>query len=767
MAKVGHEDPRCIVSDRADGRNVHDWHWSERNITPQAKARLEKLLTKLKLIDDQGDRISIEAVKMCDGDATSLNRKGKIGVFWDFNVVLEWRAERKSAAQIAMDSVQGMLGGLGAEAGAGGNEELMKQLPEEYRSKLDSKDDKAIAIDGTMGMQGYDQENVDEVVIEVKVNPGTERSEVAEQLHRRLVTEGKHKLREKLRDWGKRLMEDYDPHRAEKFAQLKPGQKVQITRDGGVKKECVHPGTGNEFPTPGSKVKVHYVGTLHESGEQFDSSRDRGEPIVFEVLRGKVIKGWDEGIVTMRKGERSKLIIRSDYAYGEAGAGDKIPGKATLCFDVEVLDWEVLRTDVSKQQDLSVMKHVIEEGKASWQHPEYEGTVTIDISVVKGNTKWAAAGEGAEFVLGDDVLPPGIEHALEGMMQGELAELEVAQRQLGRWAADGESDPAVFRVRLLDFDNPAPASMLKGPALLAAVTKRKEQGTVLYKAEQLAQAQRKWTKAVEMIDAGWKSATPADQKALAQVKLPCLTNLAAVQLTLKHFRDCISSCDKALELDSRNVKAVLRRGKAFHGCGEDAEARKDFEWILQELEPANAEAKQELAKLDRAEKQAKEKDQKTFGGMFDKMSAKREEVAEKKRQEAKEQRKREAAEKYQKHLEELRSKGRLPQRVTVTTPRGEECSCVAGDYELDEDGPGYKGEPVWRSGDCRIYCDGLWWMVTDSEAKVAQGLGKLQSANAQGKMPHEVASWMRSDPAVGWTPDKAVTVTVPGAVVTP
>eukprot|EP01062_Namystynia_karyoxenos_P002755 TRINITY_DN10974_c0_g1_i1.p1 TRINITY_DN10974_c0_g1~~TRINITY_DN10974_c0_g1_i1.p1 ORF type:complete len:778 (+),score=327.82 TRINITY_DN10974_c0_g1_i1:92-2335(+) len=744
MAKVGHEDPRCIVSDRADGRNVHDWHWSERNITPQAKARLEKLLTKLKLIDDQGDRISIEAVKMCDGDATSLNRKGKIGVFWDFNVVLEWRAERKSAAQIAMDSVQGMLGGLGAEAGAGGNEELMKQLPEEYRSKLDSKDDKAIAIDGTMGMQGYDQENVDEVVIEVKVNPGTERSEVAEQLHRRLVTEGKHKLREKLRDWGKRLMEDYDPHRAEKFAQLKPGQKVQITRDGGVKKECVHPGTGNEFPTPGSKVKVHYVGTLHESGEQFDSSRDRGEPIVFEVLRGKVIKGWDEGIVTMRKGERSKLIIRSDYAYGEAGAGDKIPGKATLCFDVEVLDWEVLRTDVSKQQDLSVMKHVIEEGKASWQHPEYEGTVTIDISVVKGNTKWAAAGEGAEFVLGDDVLPPGIEHALEGMMQGELAELEVAQRQLGRWAADGESDPAVFRVRLLQ---------LHGPALLAAVTKRKEQGTVLYKAEQLAQAQRKWAEAVELIDAGWTFQTEADQKALAQIKLPCLTDLAAVQFTLKHFRDCISSCNEVLPLDSRNVKAMLLLGRASRECGEDAEARKFFTWILmyggmphapstsgtplQELESASAAAKQELAKLDRAEK--------------------REGVAERKLQEAKEQRKCEEVEQYQKHLDELRSKGRLPQRLTVTTPLDEGCSCVAGDYELDEDGCGCEGEPMWHKDGCSISSahGGQWWMVTDAVV-----VYQLRSTYAQGKMPHEVADWMREDPEVKWRLDKTVTVAV-------
>jgi len=93
-------------------------------------------------------------------------------------------------------------------------------------------------------------------------------------------------------------------------------------------------GTG-ESPSPGKTVKVHYTGRL-EDGTKFDSSVDRGQPFEFTIGVGQVIKGWDEGVMTMKVGGKRKLIVPPDLGYGADGAGP-IPPNSTLIFDVELL----------------------------------------------------------------------------------------------------------------------------------------------------------------------------------------------------------------------------------------------------------------------------------------------------------------------------------------------------------------------------------------------------------------------------------------------
>lgn len=87
----------------------------------------------------------------------------------------------------------------------------------------------------------------------------------------------------------------------------------------------------------GNDVVVHYVGWL-ESGQQFDSSRTRRDPLEFALGAGDVIKGWDEGIAGMKVGGKRRLTIPPELAYGEHGCGGVIPPQATLVFEVELLE---------------------------------------------------------------------------------------------------------------------------------------------------------------------------------------------------------------------------------------------------------------------------------------------------------------------------------------------------------------------------------------------------------------------------------------------
>ncbi|HET6783339.1 MAG TPA: FKBP-type peptidyl-prolyl cis-trans isomerase [Pseudoxanthomonas sp.] len=102
-------------------------------------------------------------------------------------------------------------------------------------------------------------------------------------------------------------------------------------------------GTG-AVATSGSDVTVHYTGWLYDEkakdkrGEKFDSSVDRGEPFIFPLGGGQVIRGWDDGVAGMRVGGKRLLLIPSHYGYGSDGAGGVIPPNASLVFEVELLD---------------------------------------------------------------------------------------------------------------------------------------------------------------------------------------------------------------------------------------------------------------------------------------------------------------------------------------------------------------------------------------------------------------------------------------------
>jgi peptidylprolyl isomerase len=135
---------------------------------------------------------------------------------------------------------------------------------------------------------------------------------------------------------------------ADREANARKAQQEKITKmikeqwpkavrsDSGLYSQVEQKGEGNP-PPAGTVIKAHYTGRLLLGNRKFDSSYDRGEPIAFPVGTGRVIRGWDEALSQMTKGEKRTLIIPPELAYGERGAGGVIPPNAWLVFDVELV----------------------------------------------------------------------------------------------------------------------------------------------------------------------------------------------------------------------------------------------------------------------------------------------------------------------------------------------------------------------------------------------------------------------------------------------
>jgi peptidylprolyl isomerase len=114
---------------------------------------------------------------------------------------------------------------------------------------------------------------------------------------------------------------------------------TMTTTSSGLQYEDTQVGTG-ATPETGQICVMHYTGWLYvdgKKGAKFDSSLDRGQPFEFPIGTGRVIKGWDEGVATMKVGGKRTLIIPPQLGYGARGAGGVIPPNATLMFDVELL----------------------------------------------------------------------------------------------------------------------------------------------------------------------------------------------------------------------------------------------------------------------------------------------------------------------------------------------------------------------------------------------------------------------------------------------
>ncbi|CAG5133011.1 unnamed protein product [Candidula unifasciata] len=402
------------------------------------------------------------------------------------------------------------------------------------------------------------------------------------------------------------------------------GVDLTEKHDGGVIKEIIREGEGEDRPAKGDKVSVHYVGTLLD-GTKFDSSRDRGEQFTFSLGKGQVIKAWDIGVASMRKGEVAKLTCRADYAYGEGGSPPKIPPNATLVFEVELFSWQ--GEDISPNKDNGIIRSILTEG-VGHQTPSDYAAVQINYSV-KHEQQVLHESKAAQFVLGeveDPYIVQGLEIALKKMKTKEHSKFTISPAYA--FGAEGNKELGIgpnavltYDVELISFEKTKKVYEMETPEKLEQAEIRKAKGTDLFKKGLIEKARANYNTVLDYLD-GESSLEGEEKERRDALVLAARLNLAACELKLGNDAEAIKHCSEALEISPDNPKAYFRRAQAHQNRKDFDKALKDYQQV-EILEPDNKAAKNQIIVCKRKLQELHQQEKKLYANMFSNITQQR------------------------------------------------------------------------------------------------------------------------------------------------
>lgn len=396
------------------------------------------------------------------------------------------------------------------------------------------------------------------------------------------------------------------------------GEDITSKKDRGVLKIVRRVGRSEEKPMIGDKVYVHYKGTL-SSGKKFDSSHDRNEPFVFSLGKGRVIKAWDIGVATMKKGEICHLLCKPEYAYGSAGNLPQIPSNETLFFEIELLDFK----GEDLFEDGGIIRRIKQKGEG-YSNPNEGATVEIHLEGCCGGRRFDC--RDVVFTVGegeDHDIPIGIDKALEKMQREEHCILYLGPRygfgEAGKPKFGIEPNAElIYEVTLKSFEKAKESWEMNAKEKLEQAAIVKEKGTVYFKGGKYMQAVIQYGKIVSWLEMEY-GLSEKESKASEAFLLAAFLNLAMCYLKLREYSKAVDCCDKALGLDNTNEKGLYRRGEAQLFMNEFESARGDFEKVL-EVNPHNKAARLQISVCQRKAKEHNERDRRVYANMFKKFA---------------------------------------------------------------------------------------------------------------------------------------------------
>ncbi|CAK7347404.1 unnamed protein product [Dovyalis caffra] len=400
---------------------------------------------------------------------------------------------------------------------------------------------------------------------------------------------------------------------------------VDVSKDGGIIKKIVGKGEKNERPGDLDEVLVKYQVALADGSIV---AKTPVEGVEFCVKDGHLCPALLKAIMTMKRGEKVKLIVQPQYAFGQEGkdassdAIHPVPPNSTLYIDLELISFKVVIDVIG---DAKVFKKILKEGEGSLVANE-GATVTVSYTArLEDGTVIEKKGiddeQPLQFITDEEQVIAGLDRAVATMKKGEQAILTV-NPEYGFGSIETKRDLAVvppssilvYEVEMLDFIKEKTPWEMNSQEKIKAAEGKKEEGNLLFKSGKYQRAGKKYDKAASYVGED-ESFEDDEQKLVAALRVTCWLNGAACSLKLNDFQGAINLCSKVLDIEFHNIKALYRRAQAFIKTADLVSAEMDIKKAL-DVDPQNREVKLIQKKLKQLKAESNKRDAKLYSNMF-------------------------------------------------------------------------------------------------------------------------------------------------------